>query len=82
MAQFPLLGTLDDESPRPRLVTDINLCVFAGTAISGTVTHDTPGSSIATTSATAALTNDEVVIVAANRSTCAARSPLNGVESV
>jgi hypothetical protein len=60
-ALFPLPEALEDESPRLRLVTDTNPCVFVGsTPVSGTVTHDPLGSSIATE---AALTNDEDAIV-------------------
>jgi hypothetical protein len=63
--QFPLLEAFDDESPRPRHID------FVGTAVSDTVTHDAPGSSI--TTAVAASTNDEDVVVAADRSTRAPR---------
>ena len=66
MLQFPLLEAFD-ESPRPR---HIILCIFVGAAVSGTVTHDAPGSSIAVA---AASTNDEDVVVTADGST---RAPL------
>ncbi|KAN0138155.1 hypothetical protein V8E53_004044 [Lactarius tabidus] len=73
MEQFP------DDSPRLRLPIVIILAVFlsldatvgAGAAVSGTVTHDAPGSSSATT-AVPASTNDEDV-VAADGSTRPAR---------
>ena len=67
MLQFPPLEAFD-ESPRPR---HIILCIFVGAAVSGTVTHDAPGSSIA--AAAAASTNDEDVVVTADGST---RAPL------
>ena len=70
MVQFPLLEAFDDESPRPR---HIILCVFVGTVVSGTVTHDAPGSSTRIATAAAASTNDEVVVVAADGSTRAPR---------
>jgi hypothetical protein len=66
MVQFPLLEAFDDESPRPR---HIILCVLVGAAVSGTVTHDAPGSSsIATAAAAAAAasTNDEEVVAVAD----------------
>ena len=66
--RFPLLEAFDDESPRPRHIV---LCAFVDTALFGTVTHDAPGSSI--TTAVAASTNDEDVIVTADRSTRAPR---------
>lgn len=75
MEQFPPVEALD-ESPRLRLVIVIILFVFlsraatVGAAVSGTVTHDAPGSPIATTAA--ASTNDEDV-VAADGSTRAPR---------
>ena len=71
LEQFP------DDSPRLRLVIVIILGVFlsrdatVGATVSGTVTHDAPGSSSATTAAPAS-TNDENV-VAADGSTRAAR---------
>ena len=63
MVQFPLLEAFDDESPRPR---HIILCIFVGAAVSGTVTHDAPGSSIAAAAAAAASTNDEDVVAVAD----------------
>jgi hypothetical protein len=65
MVQFPLLEAFDDESPRPR---HIILCVLVGAAVSGTMTHDAPGSSSIATPATAAAasTNDEDVVVVAD----------------
>ena len=70
MLQFPLLEAFDDESPRLR---HIILCIFVGAAVSGTATHDAPGSSIAAAAAAAASTNDEDVVVTADGST---RAPL------
>ena len=69
MLQFPLLEAFD-ESPRLR---HIILCIFVGAAVSGTVTHDAPGSSIAAAAAAAASTNDEDVVVTADGPT---RAPL------
>jgi hypothetical protein len=73
MEQFP------DDSPRLRLpiviilgVLSLDATVGAGAAVSGTVTHDAPGSSSATTAAPAS-TNDEDVVVAADGSTRPAR---------
>jgi hypothetical protein len=82
MEQFLPFEAFDD-SPRLRLLIIIILGVFlsrdatVGATISGTVTHDAPGSSSATT-ATPASTNDEDVVVATDGSTRAARLAEDG----
>jgi len=78
MEQFPPFEALD-ESPRPRLVIVIILDVFlcrvstVGTAVSGTMTYQAPGSSVIVATAAAASTNDEDVIVTADGTRGAAR---------